>query len=74
MHFSTDIDNASLIKVAQRFFADIWNIAGDFFLTQLGIARHHFEFFDVDRGEDVIFHDPLGNQDGVLESCSRSTA
>jgi hypothetical protein len=34
---------------------------------KLGVARHHLEFFDVDRGEHVVFHDALGHQDGILE-------
>src|SRR3546814_3112463 len=27
----------------------------------------HLELLDVDRGEDVVAHDALGDQDGVLE-------
>ena len=34
---------------------------------ELGVAGHHLEFLDVDRGEDVVLHDPLGEQDRVLE-------
>ena len=61
------IDDARLVEVLERFLADIRNIAGDFLLTQLGVAGHHFEFLDMDRGEDVIAHDALGDQDRVLE-------
>ena len=57
-----DVDDARLIQIRQRFFTDIRNIAGDFFLAQLGIARHHFEFLDVYRGEDILTHDALGHQ------------
>ena len=34
---------------------------------ELGVAGHHLEFLDVDRGEDVVLHDPLGEQDRVFE-------
>src|SRR5690606_12717532 len=33
-----DIDDASLIKVAQRLFTDVRDVAGDLFRAQLGIA------------------------------------
>jgi hypothetical protein len=36
-------------------------------VAQFGIARHDFEFFDVDRGENVVTHDTFGDQDGVFE-------
>ena len=34
---------------------------------ELGVARHHLEFLDMDRGEDVVLDDALGEQDRVLE-------
>ena len=43
------------------------NVAGDFLRPQLGVARHRLEFLDMDRGEDVVAHDALGDEDGVLE-------
>src|SRR5665213_3524878 len=62
-----DIDDARLVEILERLFADIGNVAGDFFLAELGVARHHLEFLDMDRGEDVVRHDPLGDQDRILE-------
>jgi hypothetical protein len=35
------------------------DVAGDFFGTQLGVAGHHHQFFDVDRGVAVFSHDAL---------------
>jgi hypothetical protein len=46
---------------------DVRNVAGDLFRAELGVAGHHLEFLDVDRGEDVVAHDALGDQDRVLE-------
>ena len=34
---------------------------------ELGVARHHLEFLDMDRGEHVVADDALGDEDGVLE-------
>ena len=59
------------MPASSRFFsdllADIGNVAGDFLRPELGVARHRLEFLDVDRGEDVVAHDALGDEDGVLE-------
>ena len=65
--FGADIDDAGFVEVLQRLFADVRNVAGDFLRPELGVARHRLEFLDVDRGEDVVAHDALGDEDGVLE-------
>ena len=66
MHLGADVDDARLVEVAQRFLADVRDVAGDVFRAQLGVARHDFELLDVDRGEDVVLHDALGDEDRVL--------
>ena len=65
-HFGADIDDARLVEVAQRFLADVRDVAGDVLRPELGVAGHDLEFLDVDRGEDVVLHDPLGDQDRIL--------
>src|SRR6476620_2112879 len=65
--FGADIDDAGFVEVLQRFFRNVRNVAGDFLRSQLGVAGHHLELLDVDRGEDVVLHDPLGEQDRVFE-------
>ncbi len=67
VHFGADIDDAGLVEVLQRLLADVRDVAGDLLLAELGVARHHLEFLDVDRGEHVVARDPLGDQDRVLE-------
>ena len=66
VHLGADVNDASLVEVAQRFFTDVRDVAGDVFRPQLRVAGHHLELFDVDRGEDVFLHDPLGDEDGVF--------
>ena len=73
-HFRADIDDAGFVEILQRLFRDVGNVAGDFFRTELGVARHHLEFIDMDRSEDVFLDDLLVEQDRNLRSCSRSTA
>ena len=67
IHLGADVDDAGLVEVLQRLFRDVRNVARDLLRPELGVARHHLEFLDVDRGEDVVGHDALGEQDGVLE-------
>src|SRR5690606_14693074 len=64
--FGADIDDARLVEVAQRLLADVRNVAGDVLRTKARVARGDLEFLDVDRGEDVILHDTLGDEDRVL--------
>ena len=67
LHFGADIDDAGLVEVLERLFADIRDVAGDLLLAELGVAGHDLELLDMDRGEDVVAHDALGDQDRVLE-------
>ena len=67
LHFGADIDDAGFVEVLQRLFADVRDVAGDFLLAELGVAGHDLELLDMDRGEDVVAHDALGDQDRILE-------
>jgi hypothetical protein len=48
LDLGADADDAALVQVAQRVFADVRNIARDLFWTQLGIPRFNLELFNVD--------------------------
>ena len=61
-----DVDDARLVEVAQGFLADVGDVAGDLLRPELGVAGGDLELLDVDRGEDVVLDDPLGDQDRVL--------
>ena len=54
LHLGADIDDAGLVEVLQRLFRDVRDVARDLLRPELGVARHHLEFLDVDRGEDVV--------------------
>ena len=62
-----DADDAALVEVRQRLLADVGDVAGDLLRAELGVAGLDLELLDVDRGEDVVLDQPLGDQDGVLE-------
>ncbi len=67
VHLGADVNDARLVDVAEGFLADVRDVAGDLLLAELGVAGHHLEFLDVDRGEHVIAGDALRDQDRVLE-------
>ena len=56
-----------LVEVLEGLFADVRDVAGDLFLAELGVAGDALELLDVDRGEDVVLDDALGDEDRVLE-------
>ena len=66
LHVRTDVNDARLVEVAQRFFTDVWNVARDFLWAKLRVTSGNFEFFDVHRSKDVVARDTLGDQDGVF--------
>ena len=67
VHLGADVDDAGLVEVLQSLFRDVRDVARDLLRPELGVAGHHLEFLDVDRGEDVVGDDTLGEEDGVLE-------
>ena len=67
LHFSAHVDDARVVQTVELRFRQVGNIACDFFSAQLGITRHHHQFFDMDGGVAVIGHHALANQNRVLE-------
>src|SRR3546814_339623 len=61
-----DIDDARLVEVAQRFLADVRDVAGDVLRPKPRIARGDLELLDVDRGEDVVLHDAFADEDTIF--------
>ena len=45
---------------------DVRDVARDLFGPELGVARLDVELLDVDRREEVVLHEALGDQDRVL--------
>ena len=67
LDLGTDADDAALIQISQRLFADIGNISRHIFLTQLGVTSFHLEFFNMDGREGVLAHQLFTEQDGIFE-------
>ena len=49
------------------FGRDVGDVAGELFLAELGLADLDLELLDVDRGVGVVLHQPLADDDRVLE-------
>ena len=64
---SADADDAAFVQVLQQGFRNVRDVAGDFFRTELGVARLDFELLDVDRGVGILFDQLLADQDGVFK-------
>src|SRR5699024_8604491 len=65
-NIGTDADDAAVIQVTKNIFGHVWNLTGDLFCTQLGIASVNLVLFDVDRGQDILFHNALAQDNCVL--------
>src|SRR5699024_4026511 len=61
-----DADDAALVQVGQQVLGHVRDVPGDLLGPELGVAGVHFVFLDVDRGEHVVLHQALGQDDGVL--------
>ena len=61
-----DANDAAVVEVAQRLLRAVRDVAGDLLRAQLGVAGVDLVLLDVDRGEDVIGHQALREDDRVL--------
>src|SRR4029079_3995674 len=62
----TDPDDPALVEVRQDLLGDVGDVPGDLLRAQLGVAGVDLVLLDVDRGEDVVLHQALAEDDGVL--------
>ena len=62
-----DAHDAALVEVAQRLLRAVRDVARDLLVAQLGGAGVDLVLLDVDRGELVVLHEPLRDDDRVLE-------
>jgi len=65
-HFGTHAHHAVRPQVLEGIFAHVGNIARNLFRAELGVARLDLVLFDVNRGELVLAHQLLADQQGVL--------
>ena len=66
VHLGADADDAALVEVGEDLVGEVRDVPGDLLGTELGVAGVDLVLFDVDRGEDVVADEPLGQDDGVL--------
>ena len=62
-----DVDDARFVQASQLLLGQVRDVTRDLFRAQLGVAGHHHQFLDVDRGVAVVADHALGDEDGVLE-------
>ena len=64
--FGADADDATLVEVGHRVLADVRQVAGDLFGTQLGFAGVDLVLLDVDGAQGVVLHEALGDDHSIL--------
>ena len=62
-----DADDAALVEVGEQVGADVGEVTGDLLLAELRVAGVDLVLLDVDRGERVVLHQVLAQDDRVLE-------
>src|SRR5476649_1352599 len=62
-----DPDDPSVVEVAQRLLRAVRDVAGDLLVAELGRTGVDLVLLDVNRGELVVLHEALGQDDRVLE-------
>ena len=67
VHFRADVDDARFVEASELLLRQVRDVARDFLGAQLGVARHHHQFLDVDRGVAVFGDDAFADEDRVLE-------
>src|SRR6478752_5853074 len=61
-----DADDAALVEVGEDLLGDVRDVPGDLLGAELGVAGVDLELLDVDRGQDVVLHEALRQDDRVL--------
>src|SRR5450631_69629 len=67
LDLGADAHDARLVEILESVLADVGNVAGDFFLAELGVAGDALELLDVNRGEVIVLDQSLGDQDRIFE-------
>ena len=67
LDLGADADDAVLVQVLEYLLLDVGDVRGYLLVAELGVAGLDLVLLDVDRGEQVVAHQPLADEDGVLE-------
>src|SRR5262249_41456978 len=70
LYHRADADDPAFVQVAQERFADVGDVARDFFRTEFGVARFDFVFLNVNRGVVVVLYQLFADQDRVFKVVS----
>src|SRR5207344_377841 len=65
--FGSDAHDSTLVELRERLLRAVRDVARDFLVAELRRAGVDLVLVDVDRREDVVLHEPLREDDGVLE-------
>ena len=65
-HLGADADDAALVEILERVFADVGNVARDLFGPELRVARFALVLLDVNRGEAIFLDHALADENGVF--------
>ena len=61
-----DADDPAVVEVGEDLLGDVRDVPGDLLRAELGVAGVDLVLLDVDRGEDVVLHQALAEDDRVL--------
>ncbi len=62
-----DTDDAVLVEIAEHFFRDVGDVAGELFSAELGFTNLHIELVDVNARHGVFSNEAFGDDDGVFK-------
>src|SRR6266545_2953094 len=65
-HLGADPDDPALVEVREHLLGDVRDLARDLLRAELRVPGVDLVLLDVDRGEYVLLHQSLGQDDGVL--------
>ena len=65
-HLGAHADDAALVEILERVFADVGNVARDLFRAEFRVARFALVLLDVNRGETVFLDHALADEDRVF--------
>ncbi len=63
---STNTNNSHFVKIAKAFLSNIGDLTGDFLWAQLGLAGFNLVLLDVYRGVEIVGHQALADEQGIL--------
>src|SRR5699024_5144402 len=66
VNLGTDADDTAVVQLFEGILADVWNVAGDLFRSELGVTRFDLVLLDVDGGVDVVADHAFVQKNRVL--------